>query len=504
MVHPNNHPNDSDLVEIDDNFRILAIHPYPHPENTYLPNLVNAALYVIKKKTLKDVVPKTGKFDLAKHTFPSLINIGSNIFGYISQEYIKDMGTPERLDKVERDIAFGLPEKLSSRHLRTAIFLDRDGTINEEVNHLSKPDQLKLISGVTEAILKINRSGLLTIGITNQPVIARGDVTWEGLKKIHAKLDYDLGLNNAYLDKIYICPHHPDKGFSGEIVDLKVKCNCRKPKTGLIDKAVQELQINRKTSWFIGDSTSDIMAGKNAGLHTVLVRTGHAGNDAKYSVKPDFIFPDLSGAIDWIIQDYELLMKNLMPIAPLASESRMVLIGGPACAGKSTTAQVMAELILQIGKIPHVISMDGWLLPIENRNEGVGVMNRYNMVEIRKFVETFLGSFTRQNFNVPVYDRLNHSSYNYDSISLGSNDVVILEGIPALADEFLCSNANVRIYVDVDDLERNKRLLKDYAWRNEKKNIVKQRLASRMLDEIPEVRKSAINSTHKIINKNKK
>ncbi len=300
MVHPNDHPNDSDLVEIDDNFRVLAIHPYPHPENTYLPNLVNAALYVIKKNILKNVVPKKGKFDLAKNTFPSLINIGSNIFGYISQEYIKDIGTPERLDKVERDIGYGIPEKLSSRNLRTAIFLDRDGTINKEVNHLSRPDQLKLISGAGQAIRKINRSGLLTIVVTNQPVIARGDITWEGLKKIHAKLDYDLGQNNAYIDKTYICPHHPDKGFSGEIIEYKVKCNCRKPETGLIDRAVQELQIDRKKSWFIGDSTSDILAGKNAGLNTILVKTGHGGKDSKYSVKPDFILPSLLEAVDWI------------------------------------------------------------------------------------------------------------------------------------------------------------------------------------------------------------
>jgi D,D-heptose 1,7-bisphosphate phosphatase len=305
MVHPNDHPNDSDLVEIDDNCRVLAIHPYPHPKNTYLPNLVNAALYVVKKNILKDIIPKTGKFDLAKHTFPSLINVGSNIFGYVSQEYIKDMGTPDRLDKVERDIAYGLPEKLSSRNLRTAIFLDRDGTINKEVNHLSNPDQLKLIKGAAEAIRKINRSGLLTIVITNQPVIARGDVTWEGLKKIHAKLDHDLGLDNAYVDKIYVCPHHPHKGFSGEVEDLKVKCNCRKPKTGLIDRAIQELQINRNTSWFIGDSTSDILAGKNAGLNTILVRTGFGGNDAKYSVQPDFIFSDLSASIDYIFNDYK-------------------------------------------------------------------------------------------------------------------------------------------------------------------------------------------------------
>ena len=145
----------------------------------------------------------------------------------------------------------------------------------------------------------------MTVVITNQPVIARGDVTLEGLKKIHAKLDYELGLDNAYIDKLYVCPHHPHKGFPGEVEEFKVKCNCRKPETGLIDRAIHELQINSKTSWFIGDSTSDILAGKNARLNTVLVKTGHGGRDAKYSVKPDFIFPDLSAAIDYILNDFK-------------------------------------------------------------------------------------------------------------------------------------------------------------------------------------------------------
>nr|WP_315198958.1 HAD-IIIA family hydrolase [uncultured Flavobacterium sp.] len=499
MVHPNDHPNDSDLVEIDANSKILKIHPYPHVENMYLPNLVNAALYVIEKDVLKGAVPQIGKYDLAKHTFPSLISDNKGIFGYISQEYIKDMGTPERLNKVERDIIVGLPEKLSTRHLRMAIFLDRDGTINEEVNHLSKPDQLLLIEGAGEGIRKINRSGLLAVGITNQPVLARGEVTWDGMQKIHYKLDHDLGLKNAYLDKIYLCPHHPHKGFLGEIAELKIECNCRKPKTGLIDLAVEELQVDRTKSWFIGDTTSDVLAGKNAGLRTVLLRTGHAGNDGKYSVKPDFIFPDLKGAIDWIIDDYGLLVKKIMPIVPLASESRVVLIGGPARSGKSTTARIMEELLKQIGKTVHVISLDGWLLPVKNRNEGTGVLSRYDMLNVQKFVKSFLNS-SRNDFDIPIYDRLQRSSNNYDSISIGPDDIVILEGVTALMDDFLCSNSNTRIFVDVDDVERERRLAEDYAWRNEDKDILKQKLASRMLDEIPAVRRSEINSTHKITN----
>lgn len=304
MLHPNDHPIDSDLVEIDENYKVTAIHPYPRTHNTYLPNLVNAALYVVNKDVFKGIIPTCGKFDLAKNAFPILINNGANIFGYVSQEYIKDMGTPERIDKVERDIKNGLPEKLSTNVYRSAIFLDRDGTINEEVNHLSKPEQLRLIKGSGEAIRKINRKGLLTVVITNQPVIARGDLTFDGLNKIKNKLDYELGLEGAYLDKTFICPHHPDKGFAGEIRELKIVCNCRKPKTGLIDQAVRELKIDRNQSWFIGDTTSDILAGKKSGLKTILVGTGYAGNDKKYNVEPDFFFPDLNKAVDFIFNDY--------------------------------------------------------------------------------------------------------------------------------------------------------------------------------------------------------
>ena len=128
FVHPNDHPQDSDLVEVDDHGFVAALHPYPHAEGTEYDNLVNAALYVMRRDRLEHVIPPEAKADLAKDLFPQMLRAGRRLFAYISPEYIKDVGTPERLDRVAADIQAGLPDRLSARALRSAVFLDRDGT----------------------------------------------------------------------------------------------------------------------------------------------------------------------------------------------------------------------------------------------------------------------------------------------------------------------------------------------------------------------------------------
>jgi histidinol-phosphate phosphatase family protein len=229
FLHPNDHPQDSDIVDIDILGTVRNIFPYPHPEGFEARNLVNAALYVLERDGLEDVTPKDGKADIAKDMFPRMLASERSLHGYISSEYIKDMGTPERLDKVEGDIISGLPDKLSSRHLRSAVFLDRDGTLIREVNHLTSPGQLELLPGVATAIRQLNRNGILSIVITNQPVVARGDITFAELDLIHARLETHLGLNGAYIDGLYFCPHHPQSGFKNEVPELKIRCRCRKP-----------------------------------------------------------------------------------------------------------------------------------------------------------------------------------------------------------------------------------------------------------------------------------
>jgi D,D-heptose 1,7-bisphosphate phosphatase len=297
FLHPNDHPYDSDLVEINSNFLVQSIHSYPH-NNQWRQNLVNAAIYIFNKNSLYGVQLTSERPDIAKDLFPQMLVSNKKIYGYISTEYIKDMGTPERLSKVDRDITSGKVASLVKKKPKIAIFLDRDGTINQEVNHLSSLDKFELIEGVGDAIHQINLSGILAIVVTNQPVIARGELNDYELKLIHNKMDTLLGKYGAYIDRLYYCPHHTDSGFEGEIKALKFDCDCRKPNIGMFLKAKNDLNIQLEKSWVVGDSTRDILGAKNAGMKSILVRTGKAGKDKTYSVRPDFVADDLKEAVN--------------------------------------------------------------------------------------------------------------------------------------------------------------------------------------------------------------
>ena len=211
------------------------------------------------------------------------------------------MGTPDRLLRVEADIRNGVPERLSGRSGRRAVFLDRDGTVNKEVGLIRHPENICLIPGTAEAIKRLNQSGWLTIVVTNQPVIARGEISRLQLDSIHARLDYKLGLEGAYLDDVRYCPHHPDSGYPGEVSELKIKCRCRKPEPGLLLDAIHDFSIDPSKSWMVGDSTTDIEAGRRAGIKTALVRTGWSGADAKHFVQPELVATDVADAIDRIL-----------------------------------------------------------------------------------------------------------------------------------------------------------------------------------------------------------
>ena len=307
FLHPNDHPHDSDLVEVDTENKIIAFHPYPHPEGSEYANLVNAALYIVRRSSLQpwlNLAQEPPKIiDFAKDLFPQMLVAGRQLYGWNSHEYIRDVGTPERLDKAERDITTGIFEQGSSLTARPAVFLDRDGVINKEVGFLNHRSQFTLLPGAGEAIRKLNQEGILVVVVTNQPVLARGECTTEELRAIHARMDYALGKQGAYIDRLYYCPHHPDKGFPGEVAELKIACSCRKPEIGLLSKAQADMNIDIHRSWMVGDRTGDILAGSRAGLRTILVQTGDAGKDGKYAAIPDHMCADLFSAVELILSN---------------------------------------------------------------------------------------------------------------------------------------------------------------------------------------------------------
>ncbi len=272
FTHPNSHPYDSGLLVTDENNAVTKWLTKEDSRPEYYHNCVNAGLHVISPKLLEQHIDLE-KIDLDRHLLKPLAGSGK-MFSYRSPEYVKDMGTPERYEGVCRDYADGI---ISARNLskkQKAIFLDRDGTINKYVGFLRNIDKFELLPMVSDAIKLINSSGYLVIVVTNQPVIARGEVTVSELDKIHQKMETLLGRDGAYIDSLYYCPHHPDKGFDGEVPELKFDCDCRKPKPGMLLRAAKDFNIDLTDSWIIGDSKSDIQTGINAGCKTALICNG--------------------------------------------------------------------------------------------------------------------------------------------------------------------------------------------------------------------------------------
>lgn len=277
LVHPNDHPYDSGIIITDENACVQGWLT-KEDERGWYSNCVNAGIHVMSAHVL-DILTEPKKTDLDRDLLKPMISSGK-IYAYRSPEYVKDMGTPERIRQVERDIETGFVRSRNLSRKQRAVFLDRDGTINKYVGFLRDIDEFELIDGVSKAIKRLNQGGYLVIVVTNQPVIARGEVTWEELYEIHKKMETLLGQQGAYVDDIFICPHHPDKGFPGERAEYKYDCDCRKPKPGLILEAAKKYNIDLSQSWAVGDSVTDAQAGKTAGCHTILLENGMTLNDA--------------------------------------------------------------------------------------------------------------------------------------------------------------------------------------------------------------------------------
>ena len=302
LAHPNGHPYDSDLIQMDDNGKVVGFDSKHNVRGYWYDNMVNAGMYVINRE-LMDLVKEPIKTDFEKDILANQVKLGANIYAYHSPEYVKDVGTVDRINATVEELKSGLIQSKNLKNKQRAIFLDRDGTMNVSKGFISKADDLELIPGSIEAIKDINKSGALAIVITNQPVIARGECSFEELHNIHNKLKTLLGEKGAFVDDIFYCPHHPDKGFEGEVPELKFDCECRKPKTGMIDEAVKKYNIDLSKSYMVGDSTMDLELARNAGVKSVLVDTGFAGNDGKYDRSCDIEAKDLLDAVEKIIKD---------------------------------------------------------------------------------------------------------------------------------------------------------------------------------------------------------
>lgn len=268
LTHPNSHPYDSGVIVADSSNKVTKWLT-KEEDRLWYRNRVNAGIHILSNKILSKFT-ELKKTDLDREILKPLISEGE-LYIYDSPEYIKDMGTPDRYYQVIEDIKNNKPNKRNLSNKQKAVFLDRDGTINKYVGFLKNINDFELLPGVSEAVKLINNSDYLAIVVSNQPVIARGEVSIDELNEIHNKMETILGQDGAFLDAIYYCPHHPDKGFEGERIEYKIDCDCRKPKPGLLIKASKDFNIDLENSWMIGDSNNDVLCGLNAKCKTAII-----------------------------------------------------------------------------------------------------------------------------------------------------------------------------------------------------------------------------------------
>ncbi|WP_374545633.1 HAD-IIIA family hydrolase [Rhodoblastus sp.] len=479
LVHPNDHPFDSDLVVTDAENRVTGFSRW-REDAAPLRNLASAALYVMNKKILESVSPREGTLDFGRHVFPELIARGETLFAYRSVEYIKDLGTPERLEKVNRDYAVGKVAPQRSGRPRAAMFIDRDGVLNVERNGVLDPGQMELLPGAADSVRRLNKAGLATVVVTNQPCVSHGTLSEAKLDAVHAAMERDLAHNHAFVDAIYYCPHHPHKGYEGERVEFKIDCNCRKPKPGMILKAADELCLDLAGSWMIGDRTGDIGAAKAAGVRSILVRGGHGGRDGANDVEPDFTFEDLPEAVEFILDAYPVMRafcaafieKNVRPGA-------QILVGGQARTGKSTWARILAEVLREKGFDAVTLPLDAWLRDLSDR--GPDVLARYDLCTVSNELFRLRSAEASVEIAIPVYDRAARRRIGENSQVVPFGAVVICEGAPALAIE---APGALRLAAFVSETARRARFDAFYRWRNES-GVSERYWNARLLDEAP-------------------
>ena len=300
VVHPNDHPYDSDLLEINEECDVLNWFPKNNRPDGIYANLVNAAIYVFRPDIFS-WIPK-GCTDFGTDIFPLLLQEHQKICAYRTSEYIKDMGTEDRWQKSSHAFESGLTARRNLTNPQRAVFLDRDGTINRDVDLLCDMTQLELLPRASQAIRQLNNSEFLSICVTNQSVIARNLCDLGELRRIHNQLETLLARDQAYLDHIYFCPHHPDSGYPEERAEYKINCACRKPNTGLVLAAQEKYNLDLSRCYIIGDREGDIQLGKRLGMISMLVKTGRKeSSEHEWTEPPDFVFPDLELAVHHIL-----------------------------------------------------------------------------------------------------------------------------------------------------------------------------------------------------------
>ncbi|WP_148293850.1 HAD-IIIA family hydrolase [Azospirillum sp. B4] len=480
LVQPVERPAEVDLVRVDSGGRVRGRLPAPRPAGQDAHNLAWRGPLVLEPGVLE-----SGSLGTEAWGWPlvdRLLAAGRPVQAYQSPEYVRAIATPGDLARAQADVASGHAARLSLRHPLPAVFLDRDGVLNVERSHIRTPDALEVIPGAVQALARLNRAGYRTPVVTNQAAVARGLVTLETLDAIHARLETRLGAGHAYVDRLYFCPHHPDPTLAGGVPALLVECDCRKPGPGMARAAARDLNIDLPRSWMIGDSSTDMGLARAAGMGGILVRDGHGGRDGKCPAQPHVVVDDMADGVRFILDVWPRLAAHLDSLAAGIQAGETVLIGGLARSGKSLLAQCLSLRLGQRGRRAVVIGLDSWAKSRDRRQPGV--LGRYDLAAARAALDALLVRGTP--VTPPRYDPVTQTSHpGVGAVALGPDDILIVEGVPALTQAEWRDRAAHRLYVGTEEGGRQARFTAEYRRRGWSDAAVRETFEQRVRDETP-------------------
>jgi mannose-1-phosphate guanylyltransferase/phosphomannomutase len=493
VAHPNDRPRSSDLIVARDAL-VREILPHGRPREHDHRNLVPAGLYLASPAFFARLEPHA-KADMINYILPRLIAVGASIAVYNTPEYLRDIGSPARHALAERDLLASGVAALNSAHRRPAIFFDCDGVLNEDPGDpgVVNPDDVKLIPGAGAALRSARQAGLLNVAVTNRPQVAKGLVSFEGLDHLLGRLEALLAEDGGVLDRIYFCPHHPQAGFPGEIPQLKVRCECRKPGTLLLRQALADLPIDQARSMLIGDSLRDIGAARGIGIWGYGVRTGYGCRDhARYRKEsgippvPDLMFETVTEAVQFGIGYRALAAPVLAEIrGAIERASKPVLVGvsGRARAGKTITAHAVVRCLTEEGLAGLHVRLDDWIMPAREREPGVSAEARNRVDALPRVISALRAG---RSVDAPGYDAATRGAGEAVVYDAAGRSVIVLDGSFA-AHPSLRAMLDLAVFVSVPpDLQRE-RFAAFYGWKGLDQPAVEELWRARAEDEWPAV-----------------
>ncbi len=493
VAHPNDHPRTSDLIVEQDGL-VKAILPYREPREDDHRNLVPAGLYLVSPAFFAHL-KHYAKADMIGDVLPALVASGARIAAYNTSEYLRDVGTPSRHRMAEHDLAAGRVEALNNTHSRPAIFFDCDGVLNEEpgLQGAVTADDVKVIPGAGAAIRFAREAGRLAIAVTNRPQVAKGFVTFEGLAKILGRLEAQLAADGGVLDRIYFCPHHPEAGFTGEIPALKVRCECRKPGTLLLRRALTELPIDQRRSALIGDSLRDIGAARSFGIWAYGVRTGAGCRDSERYRReigsppvPDLMFENVSEAVDFDLEYLALAAPVVASIRRLmAGKDAPILVGvcGRSRAGKTVTAHAIVRALAEDEIACLHVRLDDWIVPTGERVVNCTAEARNRVDAMPNVVEALrAGASVR----APGYDAATRGPGHPVTYDPAGRSVIVLEGNFA-GHRSIRSLLDLIVFAAVPEPLQRARFAAFYRWKGLQQKAIQVLWRERAADEWPAV-----------------